>query len=182
MRQHTVQLLRFEPAQQAGGDAEHGVVRVAPGGEGVRQLDVGDRDPGLGHVGHGAQPVDGPVQLRLLLGGHLVGVHGEQGDPVGVPVLGADQAADHYHHQGDGLQQHDQCRDERHVQQPEQEYDGHHPDVQLPVGAEAGAWGGRLRGVPVGPVPESRTAPRSAGEVDGHGVASCSGAVPGPVP
>ena len=63
VRDHAFELGAIQPAQQAGGHTEHGHLGVAPGGERVRHVGVGDRDPGLGHVRERAEPVDDAVQF-----------------------------------------------------------------------------------------------------------------------
>ena len=65
--QHRLDLGLVEAAEEAGGGAHHRRLGAAAGGEGVGHVDVGDRHPGLGHVGQRAQPVDDPVELGLLL-------------------------------------------------------------------------------------------------------------------
>ena len=104
--QDGLELGLVEAAHDAPGGAHHGVRRVAPGGEGVGHVDVGDGHPGLLHVGEGAEPVDDAVELGLLLGGDDVPVHAEEGDLVREPVLaeqeGRGDDEDHAEVEADG--------------------------------------------------------------------------------
>ena len=59
----------------------------AAGGERVGDVEVGDADPRLGHVGQGAEPVDHAVQLGRLLGPDLAGPHRAHRRLVAVPPL-----------------------------------------------------------------------------------------------
>ena len=85
--EHGLELRLVEPAQDAGRDADDGVLLVAAGGERVRHVDVGDRHLRLGHVGHRAEPVDHAVELGCLLASDDLALHRVQGDPVRVEVL-----------------------------------------------------------------------------------------------
>jgi hypothetical protein len=131
-----LQLGGGQAAQDAGGDADHRVLLVAAGGEGVGQVGVGDRHPRLGHVGQRAQPVDQLVQLGRLLGRHLAGAHRGQRDAVGEEVLDEQEPArdQQDQHQRD-LQGH-QHGHEDHVQQAEQEHGPQHAGGQAGVGLE----------------------------------------------
>ncbi|CAL9328159.1 hypothetical protein SUDANB105_00015 [Streptomyces sp. enrichment culture] len=133
------EFLGLQTAHETGGHADHGVVGVDAGGKGVGQVHVGDRDPRLGHVRARAQPVHDPVQPRLLLGRDEPAAHGVQGDAVGVPVLGAQQGRGDDDYEDDGLEQHDQRGDERHVEQSEQEHGDRRAGGQLSVGLESAA-------------------------------------------
>ena len=132
----------FSQAHQAVRHAQHGMLAVAAGGEGVRQVGRGDRDPRLGHVRQRADPVDDAVQFRCLLGGHHPGLRRGQRDLVRVEE-GSDRraAAEHDREEHDravgGVQGHrdpDDCGDKRHEYEPEQEHGQAHPDRQSPVG------------------------------------------------
>ncbi len=91
VRQHPLQLLLIEAPQQPRGHADHGALGAASGGEGVGDVGFGDGDARLGHVGHGAQAVDHPVQLGGLLNGDLSRPHGPQRHGVRVPLHPKDQ-------------------------------------------------------------------------------------------
>jgi hypothetical protein len=136
VRQHRLQLGRGQPPLDPGGHADHGVLLVAPGGEGVGQVGVGDGDPRLGHVGQGAEPVDHLVQLGRLLGRHLVPAHRRQGDPVGEEVLEEQEPAGDHDDEHPALQQDDEDGDKDHVQQAEQEHRAEHAARETGVGRE----------------------------------------------
>ena len=69
VREDALELLLREVQrwQHALGDAQHRVLAVAAGREGVRHLGRCDRHPGLVHVRERAQPVDDAVQLGRFL-------------------------------------------------------------------------------------------------------------------
>ena len=131
------QLLGVQAAQEARGRAEHRPVLAAPGGEGVGDVDVGDRHRGLGHVRQRAQPVDDGVQLGRLFPGHDPPVHRVEGDAVGEPVLREQQPAGEDDGQDGALEQHEERCGEHDVEQPEQERRDQHPAGQPSVGREA---------------------------------------------
>lgn len=88
-------LLGREQAQQALGDGDHGVLRVAAGGEGVGGLLGHEVEPGRGDARAGGHLGQHGVQGRGVLRGQGPGaVHGED-DLVRVPV------AHEVHHQGE---------------------------------------------------------------------------------
>ncbi len=90
--QHGFELGLVESSQDARRDADDGVFLVTTGRKGVRHVDISDRHSGLGHVGHGAQPVDHAVKLGRLLTRDDLAVHRVQGDPVRVEVLDEQEA------------------------------------------------------------------------------------------
>jgi hypothetical protein len=141
VRQHSLDLVGVEAAEQAGGHAHDSVVGCAPGRERVRQVGVGDRDPRLGHVGQGHQPVDDAVQLRCLLRGDLAGTHDAHGDAAGEVPLRPPQPDREDRDEG-------QCPDagvrseQRHepeVEHHQQHDDQPHPRREAAVAAEPGA-------------------------------------------
>ncbi|MGY1948698.1 hypothetical protein [Nocardia asiatica] len=93
----------------------------------------GDRHPCLGHVRGRAQPVDDAVQLRRLLGDDDAGAHGIQGDPVGEPELRPQQRTYDCHDRDHRLDEHDQRRDEDHIDKAEQKHGQGHPSRELMV-------------------------------------------------
>ena len=142
--EHTLELLGVQRLQDAGRHAHHGPLGRAAGGEGVGQLGVGDRDARLGHVGHGAQPVDHAVQLGSLLGGHLARTHGPHGRLVGEPPLEeGDADADDTHEEGKAgvaaaAEDTSAPRSPRRTGHRAGTYRGH-PEGESGVGDEAGA-------------------------------------------
>jgi hypothetical protein len=68
VREHALQLVVVKPALDATGNAQHRVIGVAAGRERVRDVGVGDRHLGLGHVRKRADPVHHAVQLGCLSG------------------------------------------------------------------------------------------------------------------
>ena len=142
VREHALELVVVQPALDALGHAEHGVLAVAPGREGVRQVGGGDRHPGLVHVRERAQPVHDRVQLRLLLRGDLAGARGGQRDLVAVEERDERRAAaEDQRHDDDrsrarvrGAHQADDQRNERDENQAEEEHRRRHPHGQAPVG------------------------------------------------
>lgn len=136
VREDALQLVGLQAAQQARGHAQHRVIGVAAGGEGVRQVGAGNGHLRFRHVGGRAQPVDDAVQLGLLLTGHDAAVHGVQGDPVGEPVLRPEESRGDHDDQERRLEQDQERGDERHVQQAQQEHGDQHARGQLPVGLE----------------------------------------------
>ena len=63
MGEHALDLRRLEPLPEAGRDGDSGVLRVAAGGERVRDVAVDHGDLRLRQVGHRAEPLDHVVQL-----------------------------------------------------------------------------------------------------------------------
>ena len=60
--QHALELARLEPLHEPGRDAHRRALATVPGGEGVRQVGLRDRDPRLGQVGQLAEPLDRLVE------------------------------------------------------------------------------------------------------------------------
>src|SRR3546814_7475589 len=83
---HALELDAVQLLEQARGDGDGRVLRVAPGGEGVRRGIVDDVDAGLGEPACDAEPLDEVVQPRVLLHRRGLGPADGEGDGVGLPV------------------------------------------------------------------------------------------------
>ena len=145
VREDALELVVVQPAHQALGRADHRVVGVAAGREGVRHVGVGDRDPWLGHVGQRAEPVHDAVQargFRCVGRADLARPRRGQRDLVRVEQRPDGEAAaeDHreQHDRGTGRAVRrpdaDDRGDERDKHQPEQEHGRGHPHREPPVG------------------------------------------------
>ena len=111
----------LEPAQEPGRHGDGGVLRVAPGGERVRDVGVDDRDARHRQLGHRAEPLDRVVQLRRLVALDDLRAGGAQRELVGREVLEEREPDDDQEHRDEpDVQELEQDDGERDVEQPEQ--------------------------------------------------------------
>ena len=97
-------------------------------------------DPRLRHLSQCAQPVDGAVQLGVLLGRNLVGPHRAHGDRVRSPPLEErERDAAEPDDEPDVREEVHQRDDEHDEERAEQEHDGGHSERQADVSDEATA-------------------------------------------
>lgn len=133
------EFLGLQSAQEPGRGADEGRSLAAAGREGVRHVAPRDRDPGFGHVGQGADPVDRTVQLRRFLRGDLPGAHPVGRDAVAEPELGDEEAArDDQDDRPGAPQDGEEHAHEHDVQQPDEEHRAHHAGGQPSVRGVAG--------------------------------------------
>ena len=143
--EHALDLLRLEAAPEAGGDRDHGVLRVPAGRERVRDVGVDDRDPRLREVGHRAEALDHRVQLGRLLRGDDLRPRGGEGELVRRPVLDGGQADDDHEHRGEpDVQGVEEDEGEADVEEAEQAAREEHPQREPPVPAEVSAFHGSI--------------------------------------
>ena len=92
--QHALELDAVHLLQQAGGDGDGRVLRVAAGGEGVGAGVVDDVDPRLRQPAGDAQALDEVVAAaRTRVGSAGLGPAHGQGDRVGLPVATTNASA-----------------------------------------------------------------------------------------
>ena len=92
-----LELLAVELLQEAGGDGDRGVLRVAPGGERIRRRVIDEVDPRCRDAGRHRQLVHHVDQLGRLLVGHLVCLRSAQDESVAREV-GRDRDQRHHDH------------------------------------------------------------------------------------
>ena len=100
--ENRLELLLLEPLPQPARDRDGGVLRVAAGREGVRDIGLNDGDPRLRQVGHRAEPFDHRVKVGRLLGGDDLRAGRSERDLVGGVVLEEGDADDDHEHRRRG--------------------------------------------------------------------------------
>ncbi len=139
VRHDGFELLVVEPVEHAAGDAQGDAAALAPDGERVGRRALADRDPRLGHVGEGAEPVGQGVQPRLLLGGDLVRAGGREGDLVTADHLADEERDDDRHaRRPPTAQDEGQHGDGGGIGEYERTHDRDHADRELTVRSEPG--------------------------------------------
>jgi hypothetical protein len=83
VREDGLELLRAQSGAQTAGDNHDRVAGRASRRERVRNVGVGDRDPGRRHVGHRRQSLDERVELGLLVLADDAGARACKRDPLG---------------------------------------------------------------------------------------------------
>ena len=134
VRQHALDLVRLEPAPEAGRHGDGRVLGATPGRERVRDVRVDHGDPRLREIGHRAQPLDHGVQLRRFFLAHDLRAGGCEGELVGGEVLEDGEPDDDQEHRNQAdVQNLEQDYGEAHVQRAEQRACEQHPEGKTGV-------------------------------------------------
>ncbi len=136
--QHALELPTVEDAQDALGDGDRGVLRVASGREGVRRLGGDEVDARHRHPLLPGESLDDVVDLGELFPRHRLGPVGRERDPVGEPVH------DEVHHQAERAEEQHPLGAAHHVAEDAQQRDeARHQDEGLEVAFRAADLRGR---------------------------------------